>query len=84
MSVSLQSHEHNTGFSSLTIPYRTVLFYVDIDECSEGLDSCQRDNHFCLNTEGNYTCQPRHDTKCPAGYKYNRAAATCEGNVTVP
>jgi len=71
---------------SVLLPSLTewFLFYVDIDECSEGLDNCQRDKHFCLNTEGNYTCQPRHDSKCPAGYKYNKAAGTCEGNVTVP
>jgi hypothetical protein len=64
------------------IPLLTkYLSHIDIDECSEGLDDCQRDKHFCLNTEGNYTCQPQHDSKCPAGYKYNKAAATCEGNV---
>jgi hypothetical protein len=60
---------------------REILFSVDIDECSEGLDDCQRDKYFCFNTEGNYTCQPQHPSKCPAGYKYNKAAATCEGNV---
>lgn len=63
-------------------PRLVIIFvYTDIDECSEGLDDCQGDKYLCFNTEGNYTCQPQHDSKCPAGYKYSKDAASCEGNV---
>jgi hypothetical protein len=70
-----------SGCSTIPLLIKNISFCTDIDECFEGLDDCQRDKYLCFNTEGNYACQPLHVSKCPAGYKYNKAAAACEGNV---
>lgn len=42
----------------------------------------------CVNLQGSYTCQSRNESSllgpsvtCPAGYKFNTAQQTCEGNV---
>ena len=41
--------------------YRTIYYYIDVDECALGTDDCGA-NSFCNNTEGSFTCT------CDPGY----------------
>ena len=41
-----------------------VLMYVDVNECDEGLVTCQANSH-CVNTDGDYQCI------CDLGYFKN-------------
>ncbi|XP_077299584.1 uncharacterized protein LOC143920546 [Arctopsyche grandis] len=43
---------------------------VDIDECAEEKDDCNRMSQFCLNMQGSFFCQNKASkTSCPPGYK---------------
>ena len=45
-------------------------FYLDIDECQLGTDTC---SHECSDTDGSYECD------CPAGMKIDTDQRTCIG-----
>ena len=52
--------------------------YADIDECSEGIDTCSKSGPTparCINTEGSYRCT------CDeyVGYRLSTNGTTCEG-----
>ena len=51
----------------------------DINECSEGIDGCNRKTQLCLNTLGGYNCQEKIGDKCFPGLKYNVETKLCEG-----
>lgn len=53
--------------------------YVDVNECSEGTDDCNRKTQLCLNTRGGYKCQEKIGDKCFPGLKYNSGTKLCEG-----
>ena len=46
-------------------------FFVDIDECKEGINGCLHD---CLNNQGSYEC------KCRSGFILAPDKMTCKGN----
>ncbi|KAG8225725.1 hypothetical protein J437_LFUL008110, partial [Ladona fulva] len=51
----------------------------DIDECAEGIDNCRKEQQFCFNTKGSFSCQDKGKrTQCLAGYKYNILSRSCE------
>ena len=51
---------------------------LDINECDEGLTSCDSYTEQCVNTVGSYRCDPI--TKdCGRGYQYNIYTEKCEG-----
>lgn len=52
---------------------------IDINECSEGTDDCNRKTQLCLNTRGSYKCQEKIGDKCLPGLKYNSGTKLCEG-----
>lgn len=52
---------------------------LDINECSEGTDDCNRKTQLCLNTRGSYKCQEKIGDKCLLGLKYNSETKLCEG-----
>ena len=47
---------------------------TDIDECSDGTDSCDQT---CTNTLGSYICT------CGTGYRLADDGQTCNGNLSV-
>ena len=49
------------------------VFYSDIDECLESMDTCQ---HVCTNTDGSFTCS------CNDGYILNSDGQTCNGELS--
>nr|XP_034836920.1 fibrillin-2-like isoform X4 [Maniola hyperantus] len=51
---------------------------LDIDECEERLDDCQRLSQYCINTHGNYFCQDHVSKRCAPGFKVNIATGICE------
>uniref|UniRef100_A0A6M2DYH6 Putative conserved secreted protein n=1 Tax=Xenopsylla cheopis TaxID=163159 RepID=A0A6M2DYH6_XENCH len=52
---------------------------IDVDECTEGIDDCNRQSQFCLNTLGSFKCQNKASkNSCPAGFKINSELGTCE------
>ncbi|XP_071519923.1 uncharacterized protein [Panulirus ornatus] len=51
---------------------------LDTDECQEGFHNCSQATHFCINTQGGFTCQKKGGpTDCIAGYKYSTHQQTC-------
>jgi hypothetical protein len=50
-----------------------------VNECNEGLDSCERSVEECRNTAGAYEC----DTKCQNGYRYDTRLRTCQGTLSL-
>lgn len=43
---------------------------LDIDECVEETDDCNRKSQICLNMQGSFFCQNKASkTTCPPGYK---------------
>ncbi len=48
--------------------HMTLLFSVDIDECSSNQGGCE---HICYNTDGNYVCS------CHTGYHLNIDKHNC-------
>ncbi|KAK8729424.1 hypothetical protein OTU49_008467 [Cherax quadricarinatus] len=51
---------------------------LDIDECLDGSNNCNQTTHFCINTNGAFTCQQKGGpTDCIAGYKYSSQQQTC-------
>lgn len=56
---------------------KSALFWevLDVNECKESLDSCERGSEVCRNTAGAYEC----DSKCELGYRYDTRARTCQG-----
>ncbi len=49
---------------------------IDVDECAEGTDDCDRAEETCVNEEGGFRCRradavPGQDS-CPVGYAFNR------------
>ncbi|XP_072945885.1 uncharacterized protein [Epargyreus clarus] len=51
---------------------------IDIDECDERLDDCQRLSQHCINTHGGYFCQDHVSKRCAPGFKVNSATGKCE------
>ncbi|XP_061724505.1 fibrillin-1-like isoform X2 [Cydia pomonella] len=51
---------------------------VDIDECDEHLDDCQRLSQHCINTHGAFFCQDHVSKRCAPGFKVNSATGICE------
>lgn len=56
-----------------------IQFHIDVNECSEGTDDCNRKTQLCLNTRGSYKCQEKIGDKCLPGLKYNLETKLCEG-----
>ena len=54
-----------------------VIFYPDIDECSEGMDNCD-ENANCTNTMGGYNCA------CNTGYEGDGFAGSCNSELLTP
>ena len=52
----------------------TNIIILDINECSEGLSSC---NQLCTNTIGSYDCE------CYHGFSLNSDNHTCQGRATM-
>ncbi|GBP12161.1 EGF-containing fibulin-like extracellular matrix protein 1 [Eumeta japonica] len=51
---------------------------VDIDECGEQSDDCQRLSQHCINTHGSFFCQDHVSKRCAPGFKVNSATGICE------
>ncbi|XP_038219237.1 latent-transforming growth factor beta-binding protein 4-like isoform X2 [Zerene cesonia] len=51
---------------------------LDIDECEERVDDCQRLSQHCINTHGGYFCQDHVSKRCAPGFKVNSATGICE------
>ncbi|XP_075987450.1 uncharacterized protein LOC142984030 isoform X2 [Anticarsia gemmatalis] len=51
---------------------------LDIDECDERLDDCQRLSQHCINTHGGFFCQDHVSKRCAPGFKVNVATGICE------
>ncbi|XP_030025273.2 fibrillin-1 [Manduca sexta] len=51
---------------------------LDIDECEEHLDDCQRLSQHCINTHGYFFCQDHVSKRCAPGFKVNAATGICE------
>ncbi|CAH0697567.1 unnamed protein product [Spodoptera exigua] len=51
---------------------------IDIDECGERLDDCQRLSQHCINTHGAFFCQDHVSKRCAPGFKVNSATGICE------
>ncbi|GFQ75776.1 uncharacterized protein TNCT_259431 [Trichonephila clavata] len=53
---------------------------IDVDECSEETDNCDRNLQICQNSHGSYQCldKPSRNRNCPAGFKWNENKDNCE------
>ncbi|XP_048511324.1 fibrillin-1 isoform X2 [Athalia rosae] len=54
---------------------------VDIDECDEMPEACDKETHVCLNTQGSFTCHELSGTgprSCPAGLKFDPQELRCK------
>lgn len=51
---------------------------IDIDECEERLDDCQRLSQHCINTHGSFFCQDHVSKRCAPGFKVNPGTGICE------
>ncbi|CAG9796150.1 unnamed protein product [Diatraea saccharalis] len=51
---------------------------VDIDECEERLDDCQRLSQHCINTHSGFFCQDHVSKRCAPGFKVNSRTGICE------
>nr|XP_026486783.1 latent-transforming growth factor beta-binding protein 4-like isoform X1 [Vanessa tameamea] len=51
---------------------------LDIDECEETLDDCQRLSQHCINSHGSYFCQDHVSKRCAPGFKVNSGTGICE------
>ncbi|KAL7022702.1 hypothetical protein ACKWTF_012350 [Chironomus riparius] len=51
---------------------------VDINECAEGLDDCDRRTQLCLNIPGSFKCQDKVVDTCLPGLKYDLETKLCE------
>ncbi|CAL1286687.1 unnamed protein product [Larinioides sclopetarius] len=53
---------------------------IDVDECAEGTDTCDRTIQMCQNSHGSYQCleKPTRNRNCPAGFKWNENKDNCE------
>ncbi|GFW75851.1 fibulin-1 [Trichonephila clavipes] len=53
---------------------------IDVDECSEETDTCNRNLQICQNSHGSYQCldKPNRNRNCPAGFKWNENKDNCE------
>ncbi|XP_055933014.1 fibulin-1-like isoform X2 [Argiope bruennichi] len=53
---------------------------IDLDECAEGIDTCDRTIQMCQNSHGSYQCleKPTRNRNCPAGFKWNGNKDNCE------
>lgn len=63
-----------------------MINFLDIDECDEQPDVCDKETHFCLNLQGSFTCHELTGTgprSCPAGFKYDAKDSVCKGNKDV-
>ncbi|GFY38322.1 uncharacterized protein TNIN_270692 [Trichonephila inaurata madagascariensis] len=59
---------------------------IDVDECSEETDTCDRNLQICQNSHGSYQCldKPNRNRNCPAGFKWNENKDNCEGFQDIP
>lgn len=69
---------------TFTIIYYKIIigrtkFLLDINECAEGLDDCDRRTQLCLNIPGGFKCQDKVVDTCLPGLKYNLEKKSCEG-----
>ncbi|RVE53502.1 hypothetical protein evm_001872 [Chilo suppressalis] len=51
---------------------------IDINECDERLDDCQRLSQHCINTHGGFFCQDHVSKRCAPGFKVNPQTGICE------
>jgi hypothetical protein len=77
-------HLFCSTFLILTITcYKIIIgrtkFLLDINECAEGNDDCDRRTQLCLNTPGSFKCQDKVVDTCLPGLKYNLETKLCEG-----
>lgn len=63
----------------LPLAWYFYFLIVDIDECEEHLDDCQRLSQYCINTHSAYFCQDHVSKRCAPGFKVNSATGICEG-----
>lgn len=53
--------------------------FKDVNECSEGIDDCNRQTQLCLNMAGGFKCQDKVTENCITGLQYNTNTRLCEG-----
>ncbi|XP_047357054.1 fibrillin-1-like isoform X1 [Vespa velutina] len=52
---------------------------TDINECVVSPNVCTESTHFCVNTQGSFSCLKMVGTKsCPAGFKFDKTSQTCK------
>ncbi|KAJ2940992.1 hypothetical protein O0L34_g13117 [Tuta absoluta] len=51
---------------------------LDIDECEERRDDCQRLSQYCINTHGGFFCQDHVSKRCAPGFAVNKITGICE------
>ncbi|KAI5645950.1 calcium-binding EGF domain-containing protein [Phthorimaea operculella] len=51
---------------------------LDIDECEERRDDCQRLSQYCINTHGGFFCQDHVSKRCAPGFAVNKMTGICE------
>ncbi|GAB6029259.1 hypothetical protein CHUAL_005025 [Chamberlinius hualienensis] len=57
---------------------QTIASCVDVNECENGQDACDRTREFCFNLQGLYECKRKSHSNCPAGYKFSQSGKSCE------
>lgn len=68
----MDSHAEVKRDLSMRIIIIMHCWFVDIDECSTGVDQCEQ---LCQNTNGSYRCA------CSNGFRLKRDGLQCEGKV---
>ncbi|XP_026317325.1 uncharacterized protein LOC113228275 [Hyposmocoma kahamanoa] len=51
---------------------------IDVDECEEHLDDCNRLSQYCINTHGSFFCQDHVSRRCKPGFSANFNTGICE------
>lgn len=52
---------------------------LDINECLEQIDNCDRSTQLCLNLRGGFECELRVIERCLSGFQFDDVSKTCQG-----